>query len=454
LNSTTVSQTAREPRELLSQVRLTVLETINRLPKYVCTQTIDRQRYEPGDPNYFSQTRRRSCDDIAAMAKRALGRRRLSSSDRLRLDVAVSHGLTGIESELYSWAGEDKFGGRDLFDFVRDGAVATGSFAGMLTSIFGGSTASFSYNGDSKTEGQLLSEFSFRVAQERSRYLYVLGNGPGSVMPIAYDGVALIDPATSDLVKLSIRASQLPSETGVCELAQRLDYHRVRLDGGEFLLPAEANIAVIHVDGSEAENRIQYSGCREFRSDSKIHFAQAESGAPPNEEPTSPPLVLPDGLPFKVVFTDPIDTVTAAAGDAIRGRLKTAIRAASSSKVLVPQGSSVGVRVLKIKRLYGLSPSASERGKSHAGQPELVMEVALETLELHGKTFPFHASFDSDLQRFGREGPLGLRIDLGTLDGNDDSSSHAGVGTFQFREAGPKFVVKSGLESNWVTGLR
>ena len=158
-NTAFPAENQQEPKELLSRLRENVMSTVGRLPKYVCTQTVDRTRYEPANPEYGTNgtRRRRSCDDTVGDARRGNWSRSLSSADRLRLDVAVNHENPGMENEMYSWRGENRFNERDLFEFVRGGAVSTGSFTSMLTSIFGNSTARFTYNGDSTLDGRLLS---------------------------------------------------------------------------------------------------------------------------------------------------------------------------------------------------------------------------------------------------------------------------------------------------------
>jgi hypothetical protein len=240
-----------------------------------------------------------------------------------------------MENEMYSWAGENRFSNRDLFEFVRDGAVSTGSFTSMLTSIFGNNAARFAYDGDSMAGGRLLSEFGFHIAQERSTYLYIFGATRAQHVPMAYDGTVFVDPETLDLVRLRIRTAQPPPETGVCELVQSLEYTRTRLNGTDFLLPSEARVSVIHTDGTEADNRIQYSACHEFRGESTVRYEPADQaeGSSPDRGVPATPFSLPPGLPFKVAFTDRIDAQTAAAGDPIRGRLKTAIRDRSDKGV-------------------------------------------------------------------------------------------------------------------------
>src|ERR1700689_1821259 len=111
-----------DPESLLLQVRKKVMAKVSQLPKYLCTETIDRSTFQPK-----ATVIGRSCDDLALLKKKPDWKVRKDTSDRLRLDVAVSR-----EGEMYSWAGEDQFHDRGLADLVRDGATATGAFASFL----------------------------------------------------------------------------------------------------------------------------------------------------------------------------------------------------------------------------------------------------------------------------------------------------------------------------------
>jgi hypothetical protein len=434
-----------DTKSVLLRARQTVTDTLNRLPKYVCTQTIDRNRYE------LDRTpRAHSCDELSVEANRVGSKRRLSSSDRLRLDVAVSHMKAGIKSEMYSWAGEDHFSDRNLFDLVRDGAVSTGSFSSMLASIFGNDSANFSYNGDSSVGGRLLSEFGFRISREKSQYSYVLRSAGGEQATMEYGGTFLVDPETSDLVRLVVRTNHPPPESGACELTQTLNYHRVSLHGAEFLLPADARVSLIHTDGTEAENVIKYSACHEFLGESTLQFGSLKEAEMPSsgEGRSAGDLALPPGLPFKLVFTQSIDTAVAAAGDPIRAKLKTAIRD-RSSKVLVPESATVTGRIVSLRRFYGPSQSQTGAGPGARGQrPSLVIKVRLETVDVGGVSYPLKARLDAGFGRFAKvTGALSPRVEIGNLDPSEVSDD----GAFPFWDPSPKYVVASGLESNWLT---
>jgi hypothetical protein len=452
------AENQEEPKELLLHLRENVMSTVGRLPRYVCTQTVNRTRYEPANPEYGTNgTRRhRSCDDTVADARRGGSRRSLSSADRLRLDVAVNHEHPGMENEMYSWTGENRFNERDLFEFVRGGAVSTGSFTSMLTSIFGNNAARFTYDGDSTLGGRQLSEFGFHVPREKSQYLYVFGPSRERNVAMGYEGTVFADPQTSDLVRLRIRTEQPPEETGVCELDQDLKYARVHINGSDFLLPSEAEVTVIHTDGTEANNRITYSGCHEFHGESTVRYeAGSEPERSPRETPVrAAPFALPAGLEFKVVFTDRIDAATAAAGDPIRGRLKTSIRN-QNDKLLVAEGTPVTGRILGISRHYPPSSRVAEWRKAPARAPSLVINIRLEALEIGGAPQPLKATFDSGVKRFIKQSsPFSVHVDLGSLDELHDHADDSDTATFEFWESNPDHAIKTGLESNWLTAAR
>jgi hypothetical protein len=450
------SQNRDDPTAVLMQTRKSILQTVRQLPRYVCTQTVNRKRYEPADPEYGTNgvRRIRSCDDTVAAARRGVWKRRLASADRLRLDVAVTQDSPNFENEMYSWAGENRFSDRDLFDFVREGAVSTGSFASVLASIFGNPAARFSYTGDSLRDGRMLSEFEYQISRDRSEYRYVFGEERAQQVAVAYDGTILVDAASAELVRLRVRTEQLPAETGACEVTQDLKYGRVRIGDGDFLLPAEAGATIIHRDGTEAENLIQYSACHEFRGDSTVSFGDpAQTAGPAPQKAALSPVSVPAGLPFKVVFTDRVDMATAAAGDAIHGRLKSAIRD-GSEKILVPEGAAVIGRILRVQRSYNSSKSwaPERRSANFSTAPSLVIAVRLETLDIGKGPQPFYAAYDSGARRFVKQtGPFSARVDIGSLEDLHAAEKQPGTATFEFWDNDPDHAIKSGLESNWIT---
>jgi hypothetical protein len=414
-----------DPKALLLRVRNNVTDTVEKLPKYMCSLTVDRAQYAP-DPIHPL-----SCDGLLGQQHLGQYQPRLAETDRLRLDVAIA-----ASNEIYSWVGEDRFEDRDLFrDLVRQGALQTGGFSGFLVSIFVGDSASFSYNGDIVVGGRTLAEFGFQIPREQSNYVF--GNRREHVIT-GYDGTFLADPKTGDLVRLLIRTLELPADTGACQATTTLEYGRVRLHDAEFLLPREAQLDILSTDGGTLRNRTEYSSCHEFLGESRMKFdepAPEVTAIAPAKASTAPPLAMPPGLQFKLLFTQPIDTAAAAAGDRINARLASDIRD-SSKMVLAPEGSEVAARIIRLEHFPG--PPSSVR-----------LVVKLETVNVGGLPHSFRATTNSvpqPLVDVALSGSLlRQRMELGSL------SADPNIGVFEFRDVKADFVVKSGLESNWMT---
>jgi hypothetical protein len=408
-----------DPRDLLLRVRDKLMEAVDRLPKYLCTQTIDRKQFEPDDG-----VQKTSCDQLLGKRKKPGWKMHLVASDRLRLDVAVTVG-----NEMYSWAGENRFADSDLVDMVNHGAISTGSFGSFLMMIFEGDQANFSYNGETIVDGRTLVEFGFRTPVEKSHYYY--GSRRRRVQT-GYDGTFLADPKTLDLVRLVVRSDELPPETGICEATSTLTYGRVRLNDADFLLPSETRLLIVSPAGVENENRTVYTACREFRGESTVKFESQDVVQP--KAAAERVSTVPPGLPFTVALTQNIDTSTAAAGDAITAELITPIRDLSS-KILAPKGATVMGRILRIQRYY---------------QPERdwTLTIRLETLDMGGTLVPLSARSGSEPDPTGPRPPFRSRpMELGTLSDLEQIGSAA----FEFRRSVENLVIKRGLKSNWVT---
>jgi hypothetical protein len=413
---TTGVQAQEDPMDLLRRVQARVADSADRMPRYMCTQTIDRAIYERDVHDRGS-----ACDE--GPANRST---HVTTTDRLRLDVGIT-----TTAEIYAWVGESRFNDRDLLDMVHEGAISTGSFGAYLNAIFRTDDASFTYNGETTQDGRTLSEFGYRVPYEKSHYRYGLLQHSAIT---GYDGTFLVDTKTADLVRLVVRTSRLPSETGACYASTTLDYGRVRLRGADFLLPSASTLRIFHIDGGEAENRTVFSNCHEFLGESSIKFDMPSDiqGTEPHHGPIPQAFSIPAGLPFRVALTQEIDTAAAAAGDPIKAKLTTPIR--DGSKVLVPMGAAVAGRIVRIRRFYGHDAA-------------LYLDIRLETVEVGGVSLRLTATPDGGRSfQKSRTGSLQRRVELGTLRGVEDRSS-----SFVFRNVRQPYLIGSGLLSMWVT---
>ena len=399
--------------DLLWLVRTRIADSLDRLPRYMCTETIQRTVYEPD-----IQDRSAACDEGPRPPMHA------ASSDKLRLDVAISSTV-----EMYSWVGESRFNDRDLRDMVQEGAISNGVFAAFLAAIFRNGDSRFTYGVEKTQDDGTFVEFAFRVPYEKSTYRYSARGGKRVIT--GYEGTFLVDPESGDLVELIVRTSQLPAETLACYAATTLHYARVRVKDAGFLLPTESRLRIVQTDGGESENRTVFSGCHEFLGESNITF-----GPPPDapalktdRSPALDALIIPQGLRFRVALTQSIDVATAAAGDPVKAQLLTPIR--DRTKVFVPAGAAVAARIVRVRHFYDNAAPIS-------------LHLKLETVDVGGVRVRLAAA--PDIARgFAKtkKGSLQQRLDIGSLHGLE---YHAAA--FEFPNIQ---LIPSGLESMWVT---
>ena len=391
-----------------------MLATVDSLPRYMCTQTIDRRQFDPTpgrrespcEPGPHKQTR-------------------LASSDRLRLDVAVSG-----HQEMYSWVGESHFDDRGLFDLVRGGALSTGAFSSFLAVVFRDDNTAFSDQGPVTEDGRRLERFDFHVPQAMSHYFY---SGAGVRVATAYYGDILVDPATADLVRLEIHTEGLPPETGSCQSSSILDYTRMRLNDTDFLLPRRAELYILDASGMELKNTTVYSGCREFLGESTLHFESAPEAVSGGGPSAGAITELPAGLPFTIALNHAIDPATAAAGERVTAHLSEPIRD-EQRRVLVPKNAAVSARILQISRFY-------------LAVPAIRVKLKLETIEIAGAPRPLAAQPDTSRPpQPAARNTLQVRFNPVMVDNQD---SHTAVLIFSSPKGG--LFVPNGFELSWFT---
>jgi len=420
-----------DPSELLLRVREKVLHTVDRLPRYLCTQTVDRSQYEP-DRRVFVK----DCEELEISRGTRWNLVR-TTSDRLRLDVGVA-----AQREIYSWVGENQFGNRSLFEIVNEGTRSTGYFQGFLELVFRSDNASFSFVTETSEADRKLMLYRYRVPLEASHYSFRSG---GKAFTTAYEGTVLADPETAELVRLTVRTSHMPSETGACEATNTMNYIRFKLHDSDFLLPSDTRLDIKNLDGVETANQTVYSGCHEFLGESTLKFgappdAPAQKAAAPRAETP-----IPAGLRFGLALAEDIHIATAAAGETVQAVLTSALRD-QAKKVLVPNHTPALCRILRIRRFYYGNGAGRPGMQVPLQRVELLLR--LEGFAMHDGHRPVFAkpAAAADASR-SRPGKLQVRpMELGPLNAMGQNQW-----SLRFERVADDFVVKSGLASNWVT---
>jgi len=417
-----LAQQTLPPTDRLARARDILGERAKHLPDYTCIQTVDRRYFKrlprkvtilDGDVVRSYQPIH-SCEQIRSLGGHDLV---LQSTDRLRLDIKVSQGF-----EIGSWP-DSQFSARSIFDLIAGGPYETGMLGALISDIFVHGGATHRYLGEETGTGTQLSTFSYQVPLGSSHYQVKSGS---NWVATPFAGTFWLDSATQDLKRLIVQATELPPQTKACEAETTVDYQKVHVGAGEFLLPRQSSMRLVMQDESETQSTVVYSACREYVGESTIHFDQVPAAGETKgaEVPATP---LQEGLSLSLALTSPIDTDTAAAGEIVRAKVRKAVLAPQSKMVLVPAGAIVQGRIIQMQHWLN--------------KPRhFTISIVLERLETGGVLRPLYAKVDSYSDLYGSttisRTPIGL-APLGAA--------------FLFKTDKNRYRVPAGYKSNWVT---
>jgi hypothetical protein len=250
-----------------------------------------------------------------------------------------------------------------------------------------------------------------------------------------YTGRLLVDPRTAVLARFSVRTEELPAATNLCETETKMEYGIVQLGGGDYLLPKATRQRFIGRDGSESENSLAFSACREYQAESKLTFGAGLEAAGATRGGAPEAWDLPTGLPVTMELMSTIQGDQAAAGDPIEGRLAKPIRDQRQQKILAPEGAKVEGRLMRVEIRH-----------SHPAQ--FTVALRWETIVVDGVKMPFsvlpnrRAAADPGKAGAGGLRRRGFEIEL-PLPGEGR------YGVFHF--SGEGAVMQSGYRTEWLT---
>jgi hypothetical protein len=397
---------------LLLKARAKVVESVAKLPKYTCVQTVRRSRFDP-----FYGSRKKGCNHI----EEDPGKRQsvwLAWTDQLRLDVTISDG-----AEIFSWAGAREFQSSDARDIAGNGLTSTGDFGHFLMTIFGNnSSAAFQSLGAERDRGQSLAVYQYRVPALSSQYEIRLSSRRGDVATLAYEGKFWVDSENAELRRMTIVVPHTPARSETCRIDTDIEYRRVPMAGSQLLLPQLTLLKLWDNDGSRYENRTTYSACRAFQSESVLRTDSEPTAAPTvaNSAPESS-FSIPPGIVVRIALLSPINGESSFAGDAIEGEITEPLRS-GDGKILAPQGALVRGRIVRLEQ--NLQPSRY-----------FTLGLRFDTLRVDGHEHPLH------LEVITRPGNAFI------LAGANEKRE--GTGLFVFST--DALVVNQGFVSEWTT---
>ena len=299
---------------LLAHIKAKMAATLERLPNYTCTQTIERS------------TRRAPT-------------RRFEMLDTVRLEVALVEG-----KEMFGWPGAKRIDEVDITKLVS-GTIGNGDFALMARNLFLTNSARFKYAGETDLEGRRAARFDYVVP--------LIASGYGLRVPplearVGHHGSIWADPVNFDLLRMQVFADDIPLFLRLSSATETTEYARVDIAGSSFLLPAGATLTMTQLNGSESRNVARFHACRQFTGESVLSFADPPPDAAPLKPKTVTEAQLPDDFVVEIALQTPIDSDSTAVGDAVQAVLRNPIKL--DHKVTAPKGAIAFGRIAQLER--------------------------------------------------------------------------------------------------------
>ena len=282
----------------------------------------------------------------------------------------------GEEREIHSWPGANGFDLTEIDQIVDNGPFGTGSFGGYLLDIFDNDATRFDYRGQAMREGRQVLIYAYSVARSASHYEI---RTQSSWTATAYSGRFEIDPQSLEIEHVAIETPRLPAETGLCQATSTLDYERVEIGDGSFLLPSKSQMHLILRNQKETDTTTTFTACREYQAHSTLAFtppplATASTAASPKRVPSAPPRRYFLDLRLNTA----IDTEVSAAGDPISATVVADVHPYQSKSVVIPAGAVAHGRINRIEHHY-------------LPYVYVVIGISFQSLEIEDETLPFTA---------------------------------------------------------------
>ena len=295
---------------LLSRIRHRAEADLARLPDFTCLETVERS-----DRN----------SPVKEFAIR----------DIVRVEVA----RVGAH-ELFAWPGESHFENRPLAAMVGTGMTSSGEYSGHARSVFVGSSALIHYVDEEDLGGHRAAHYDYEISPAFSGYTVAVNGREGTV---GSRGSFWADTTSFDLLRLTVEGTEIPPQLGIRAILTSIDYGRLHIASGDFLLPQSAVTWIGHDSGLENRNRTEFTHCREYATQSVLSFdTSAESSAPaPSKIPVE--LTIPAGVTISVRLQTPVLRESAKIGDALTAVLDSDVK--HNGQLIAPKGAVISGRL-------------------------------------------------------------------------------------------------------------
>ena len=250
---------SEEQGKIIAEVREKALTYTESLPDYICSQ-VTRRFIDPTGRESWHAT-----DVILA---------RLTYFEKKE-----DYKLVTVNNTIASDKPYDSVGG----------AISQGEFGSMMRGLFDpGSNAEFRWHGWTTLRGHFSYVFSYVVPLEHSQFT-IEWHGSASEksrkITAGYHGSIEVNKSTSQVLRISLEADNIPPDFPVRQSSEVLDYDLIKIADREFLLPLNAEFHSL-AGHTSARNLVEFRNYRKFSANANISFDDADT--PPANQPNEP----------------------------------------------------------------------------------------------------------------------------------------------------------------------
>ena len=233
---------------LLARVKEHGRASFEHIPDYACLETVHRFR-------------------------KPLNSASFTPIDTLELEVALVGG-----KELFARKGAARFQDADLRDLAREGLIGSGDFSATPFNLFVNDRGRFTVSPEAGLSDGAALRFDFELSALTGAYHVEFG---GIREVVGVRGTLWVDSQSLDLLRIEEHDVDLPPDFNIRDIVTTIAYGRTRIGSSEPLLPLSSELIVTDPLGGQHRNLIEFSGCREYVSESVVHFKDVVPEPPP-----------------------------------------------------------------------------------------------------------------------------------------------------------------------------
>jgi hypothetical protein len=151
-----------------------------------------------------------------------------------------------------------------------------------------------------------------------------------------------------DLMRLEVIGDDLPPRLKLKSVMDRMNYARVRIGDGDFLLPDSSDAVLVDSNGEESRNRMRFTQCHQYTGLSRLTFEDLEPAGGNIAPAAKAELELPPNLDFAFSLAEEIRIDQAAIGDPVHAQLYADLK--YKGHILASKGAVVTGRISRIER--------------------------------------------------------------------------------------------------------